>query len=443
MKMQRVMVSLLVVFVVGVMFAPPAQAQFWDKVKERVTDAAEDETLDQLERKVRGAVRCTFNDRECIERAQREGEEVVLTDAEGEILTDAEGNPVTDPSQLPPGQQVPGQQVPGQQAPGQQAPGQQAPRAGVNANYDFEPGARTIFAEDFSSSNVGDFPRSLEFRRGSMEIVNWQGRRLLRMNSDNSTFYVRLSEKLPERFTIEFDFYTGHWVNNLEVQPLDASGKAVGKNYIHVGGGELGIGAVERGGITSIKDSRKASKQVVPIRVMVDGSYAKVYMGTERFANIPNADLARTRTLRFAATRISGGSEMYIGDIRIAAGGRDLYTALEAEGRVAVQDILFDTGKATIQPASAEALQEIATLLEEHSDLDLLIEGHTDNEGGFETNMALSKERAGAVKTYLVQNHGIDAARLKTIGLGATQPAASNDTEAGRAENRRVELVRL
>jgi outer membrane protein OmpA-like peptidoglycan-associated protein len=84
----------------------------------------------------------------------------------------------------------------------------------------------------------------------------------------------------------------------------------------------------------------------------------------------------------------------------------------------------------------------VASLLQEHPELDLLIEGHTDNTGDFDANKTLSEERAQAVKNALVKDHGIEAGRLKTVGLGSTQPTASNDTEEGRAENRRVELVK-
>ncbi len=429
MHVHRIVAAVSAVFAAVALLGPPAQAQFWEKVKDRVTNAAEDETLDQLERKVRGAVRCTFDDLDCIERARQDGEEVVLTDEGGEILTDAEGNPVTDPSQLPPGKQA----------------GSQAARE-AHANYDFKPGERTIFAEDFSSDNVGDFPRSLEFVEGNLEVVAWRGGRALR-GQTTGAFDVHLPEVLPERFTLEFDFYTPAFVSDIHVRMVDAEGEPAGANYLQVSGysrNGIGLASNDRDGVSALDGEASAMilAEMTPIRLMADGSYVKVYVGTRRVANIPNADFGRSRTLRFILADVRS-EPVYIGPIRVAAGGRDLYEALESEGRVAVQDILFDTGAATIQPASAEALQAIATLLTEHADLRLLVEGHTDDRGGFEANMALSKERAAAMKTYLVENHGIDGARLKTIGLGATQPAASNDTEAGRAGNRRVELVKL
>lgn len=121
----------------------------------------------------------------------------------------------------------------------------------------------------------------------------------------------------------------------------------------------------------------------------------------------------------------------------------DLYDVLEAKGRIAVRDILFDTGEATIKPESEAALSKIGTMLQQHADLSMLIEGHTDNPGGFDMNMELSSGRAAAVKAYLVETYEIDGTRLRTMGLGSTQPVAGNDTPEGQQQNRRVELVRL
>ena len=81
-------------------------------------------------------------------------------------------------------------------------------------------------------------------------------------------------------------------------------------------------------------------------------------------------------------------------------------------------------------------------MLQQHPDLRLRIEGHTDNTGSMETNRTLSELRAGAIRNYLVQQ-GIDSSRLETAGFGQTQPSADNATPEGRQQNRRVELVRI
>jgi outer membrane protein OmpA-like peptidoglycan-associated protein len=121
----------------------------------------------------------------------------------------------------------------------------------------------------------------------------------------------------------------------------------------------------------------------------------------------------------------------------------ELATALSTTGMVALHDILFETGKATILPASAAALAPVGELLTSDAALKLEIQGHTDNVGGPAANLQLSRDRAAAVKTYLVQTFALDANRLRTKGLGDTVPVADNRTDAGRAQNRRVELVKI
>jgi OOP family OmpA-OmpF porin len=120
----------------------------------------------------------------------------------------------------------------------------------------------------------------------------------------------------------------------------------------------------------------------------------------------------------------------------------ELARALNDKGSVALHNILFDTGKATLKPESAAALAPVGELLKSEPALALEIQGHTDNVGQAATNLKLSQDRAAAVKAYLVQTFGIPAARLSTTGLGDTRPVAPNTAETGRAQNRRVELVK-
>ncbi len=115
---------------------------------------------------------------------------------------------------------------------------------------------------------------------------------------------------------------------------------------------------------------------------------------------------------------------------------------IDATGHMAIYGILFDTGSAAIKPESGPALEEIAKLLQARPALNLLVVGHTDSQGSFESNMNLSSQRANSVVRYLAREHGIDAARLRAEGVGYLAPVASNDTPDGRAKNRRVELVK-
>ena len=110
---------------------------------------------------------------------------------------------------------------------------------------------------------------------------------------------------------------------------------------------------------------------------------------------------------------------------------------------MATQGIYFDTGSDRIRPESTPTLKEIGTMLKEHGDLKLVIEGHTDNVGTSAANQTLSEKRAAAVRQFLIDSYQVDAARLQAKGYGETKPAGSNDTPEGRQNNRRVELVKM
>lgn len=118
-----------------------------------------------------------------------------------------------------------------------------------------------------------------------------------------------------------------------------------------------------------------------------------------------------------------------------------LASDITASGHSSVYGIYFDTGKADVKPESDAALNEIAKLLRQEPGLKLLVVGHTDNVGQLAANMDLSKRRADAVVNALTTRYGIAASRLIAQGVGPLAPVASNHTEAGRAQNRRVELV--
>jgi outer membrane protein OmpA-like peptidoglycan-associated protein len=126
----------------------------------------------------------------------------------------------------------------------------------------------------------------------------------------------------------------------------------------------------------------------------------------------------------------------------IVADAKFLSDGLGATGHVAVYGILFDTDKAAIKPESEPALQEIAKLLQQNPSLNVFVVGHTDSTGDFAHNMSLSEARAKAVVAALTAEHGVAASRLSAYGCGPLAPVASNDTDEGKAKNRRVELVK-
>jgi OmpA-OmpF porin, OOP family len=119
----------------------------------------------------------------------------------------------------------------------------------------------------------------------------------------------------------------------------------------------------------------------------------------------------------------------------------ELSKAINMTGRVAIYGILFDVGSSLIKPQSNASLAQIAALLSQNPALKLHVVGHTDNQGALDANFALSKARAAAVAASLSAQFGIAAARLNANGVSSLAPVASNADEAGRAKNRRVELV--
>lgn len=125
----------------------------------------------------------------------------------------------------------------------------------------------------------------------------------------------------------------------------------------------------------------------------------------------------------------------------VVANADALSKGIKETGRVAVYGIYFDTAKADLKPASAPALAEIVKMLKADGNLKVYVVGHTDNAGQFASNVKLSQDRAASVVNALTSKHGIAAARLTPFGAGPTSPIASNNTDEGKAKNRRVELV--
>lgn len=125
----------------------------------------------------------------------------------------------------------------------------------------------------------------------------------------------------------------------------------------------------------------------------------------------------------------------------VIASAAALANGLKQNGHVEVPGIFFDFNKAELKPGSAPALQEIASLLKAEPKVNVWVVGHTDYIGSADTNAALASARAAAVVKALVKDHGLDAKRLASYGVGPYAPVATNASEEGRAKNRRVELV--
>ena len=114
---------------------------------------------------------------------------------------------------------------------------------------------------------------------------------------------------------------------------------------------------------------------------------------------------------------------------------------LQQNGRVILSDLTFDTGASELAPEPFDSLAQLATFLNEHPDISIALVGHTDSFGSLETNIALSKRRAVAVKDRLIADYAVDTNQLEAEGMGYLSPIAPNQTENGREANRRVEAI--
>jgi outer membrane protein OmpA-like peptidoglycan-associated protein len=202
---------------------------------------------------------------------------------------------------------------------------------------------------------------------------------------------------------------------------------------------------------------REGAKKVGPLQIARNYTNPLVTRGGKKLREDVNtgggvtvAQLASGGKNLWLQVDINNGGEMFTLTIveegameqLVEFTAAELASALKTQGSVALHNVLFDTGKATLQAKSGSALAPLRELLTQDPALKLEIQGHTDNAGPPAANLKLSQERAAAVKAYVVQNFGIDAKRLTTAGYGDTRPTADNRTEAGRAQNRRVELVK-
>lgn len=148
-----------------------------------------------------------------------------------------------------------------------------------------------------------------------------------------------------------------------------------------------------------------------------------------------------------AQGRQGGGTDLVVVEVKPMENkdlvdASSLASSISASGHASVYGIYFDTGKADVKPESDATLKEISKLLQQDTKLKLYVVGHTDNQGTLEANMDLSMRRANAIAQALASKYGVPVARLRALGDGPSSPVASNDTEDGRAKNRRVELVK-
>ena len=318
------------------------------------------------------------------------------------------------------------------------------------ANYDFVPGSRTIFFTDFTEDQVGNFPKRLTFKNGQMEVVELDGGQRALKASSYSELHIPLPEALPQKFTVELDVINrdsrGVAANTFEI----SGGNALNDDkFTVVGWGHNGL-SVNGGGVQGMSimakdaDITRYVGHPASFRILGDGQALKLYADEKRIANIPNGGFQRGRTLVLDLQgRDDEKNAVYVTRIRVAESNKDIYDELSEKGRWSTQGILFETGKSDLKPESTPTLKSIAAALKAHPDLKVEIQGHTDNVGSAASNMTLSQARADAVKAALTSDYSVNADQLTAKGYGDTKPVAKNTTPEARANNRRVEIVKL
>lgn len=314
-------------------------------------------------------------------------------------------------------------------------------------NYDFVPGERVIYYADFTDDQVGNFPARLLFVEGNMEVAELGGRRVLRATSQ-SKLSIPLPEVLPQRFTIEIDVINRPSLDGTDFHLRGSPGRIDDAKTSIIAWGSDGV-AMLGGGGGEVRLSNNEANRVryrgkpAQLRILGDGKYVKVYLDEKRLANVPNANFDRSKLLHLVIDARTEDNSAYVSRIRVAESRKSLYDDLMAAGHAATQGLLFDTGSDRLKPESISTLKQIAAMLEQHPELKLRIEGHTDNVGSKDANRALSDKRAAAVKAALVKDYKVNGGRLESKGFGDTKPAGGNDTAEGRSNNRRVELVKI
>jgi len=251
---------------------------------------------------------------------------------------------------------------------------------------------------------------------------------------------LNIKGDMPQKFTVEFDAVLGKpsgYQNQYYLLMYDENGWPThypGSIYIS---GDQGKSKNTTASID------KSDGKVHHVAVSVNGTFVKAYVDNERVVNDPDAITRPLKLIGIQMFANHGYSDtVMFTNFRIAEGGKDIKSALNTEGKIVTHGILFDTGSDKIKPESLPTLKNILAILEASPDLKFSIEGHTDNQGNKAINQPLSERRAAAVKAWL-EGKGIAADRLQSKGWGDSKPIDKNDTPEGRANNRRVEFVKI
>ena len=334
----------------------------------------------------------------------------------------------------------------------------------VYSKFDFVPGDKLIFYDDFSNDFMGDFPSKWNTNGGGEVVsVNGSDEKWLELISGYNIYFIPDIFNLPEDYTIEFDVMALGLDNKtsstafLRVALSDDDKFKDGANFVHA---HIPFCQYSPIGITMANhinnkreiysvvkaDLREEILDTPHISIAVNKQRFRLWVNEEKHIDIPRMvpQGAVLKTLKFHMNNFKDGKErVFISNLKVAEGGLDLRRKLISEGEVSTNGILFDSGLANIQPQSMGIIRQISQVLQEENGMNLIITGHTDADGSGDANLSLSQKRAAAVKHALVNVYGISDSRLQTQGKGESEPIGDNNTPDGKAQNRRVVFKKI
>jgi len=340
-------------------------------------------------------------------------------------------------------------------APGQTTAGQ-SPTAGAQAstgsqglagsltsyqNYDFVPGNKILFEDEFTDDQSGEFPTHWSLT-GGQAILNMVGPDKAFLLTDGNYVHVAPLMKnksyLTSSFSVEYDVYGRDGYQGI-LALYDAKNDNL-TVCVKPGNVEFAGPNNFSGSIPADIGGNNYLKKWHHIAVAYKNNQMKVYVDKYRVLIIPQVGLSPTRLeiegigdqnnpIIFKHFKIADSVQFYITGQKFT------------DAKLVTHGINFDVDKATITPQSMGTLNMVVKLLQDNPDLKFEVDGHTDNTGTASHNLVLSQQRATAVVAQLT-TMGIDASRLTSKGFGDTKPIADNATLDGKANNRRVEFVR-
>ena len=327
--------------------------------------------------------------------------------------------------------------------------------------YDFVPGDKILYFEDFSQDAIGDFP-ALWSTNGSGEVktVNKAPGKWFHLNGENAVYCYTKTIPFPDNFIVEFDIIPDgefqYGIGLILYQENPETPKEINDD-LYPGLRGLRIETMKEGwetkGYEADPDKEwlegKGSKAPVVLEelnhviVWVQKRRVRIYHQGQKVLDMPTNIYAETKFNRLLFSGWDRNSAPYITNLKITTASPDTRSKLITEGKLITYGITFDVNKADLKPESYGTLKSIADVLTENPGVKVKITGHTDSDGDDAKNLDLSKRRAESVKNELVNSFGIDASRMLTDGAGESKPLAANDTPENKAKNRRVEFVKL